>query len=184
MPAAKQLRSATLGGGCFWCLDAVYRELHGVEEVLAGYAGGELADPTYEQVCMGRTGHAEVVQIRYDPERISYRDLLEVFFAIHDPTQHNRQGHDIGPQYRSIILYQDDEQRRVAMTLIDEISAAGLWPKPIVTELEPLRAFYAAEPYHQDYYAQNTAAPYCQLVVAPKVAKFRERFRERLRHLP
>lgn len=183
MSVTKQLRSATLGGGCFWCLDAVYRELRGVEEVVAGYAGGELADPTYEQVCSGRTGHAEVVQIHYDPELISYRDLLEVFFAIHDPTQLNRQGHDIGSQYRSIILHHDDEQRRVAESFIGELTAAGQWSEPIVTQIVALRAFYAAEPYHQDYYAQNGAAPYCQLVVAPKVAKFRERFQERL-HQP
>lgn len=181
MPVPNPINLATLGGGCFWCLDAVYRELNGVEEVVAGYAGGELPNPTYQQVCSGRTGHAEVVQIRYDAERITYRDLLEVFFTIHDPTQRDRQGHDVGPQYRSIILYHDDEQRRIAEAVKREITEAELWPQPIVTEIAPLRAFYAAEPHHQDYYADNPAAPYCQLVIAPKVAKFRERFRERLR---
>lgn len=172
---------ATLGGGCFWCLDAVYRELRGVEAVVAGYAGGETTDPTYQQVCSGRTGHAEVVQIRFDSESISYRDLLEVFFTIHDPTQHDRQGHDVGPQYRSIILWHDEEQRRIAESVKREITEAGLWPQPIVTEIVPLHAFYAAEAHHQDYFAQQPDAPYCQLVIAPKVLKFRERFRERLR---
>lgn len=181
MSAANQINPATLGGGCFWCLDAVYRELSGIEAAIAGYAGGELPDPTYEQVCSGRTGHAEVVQIRYDAETITYRDLLEVFFTIHDPTQRDRQGHDIGSQYRSIILYHDDEQQRIAEAVKREITAAGLWPQPIVTEIAPLRIFYAAEPHHQDYFAHNPDAPYCQLVVAPKVAKCRERFRDRLR---
>ncbi|MDN5849575.1 MAG: peptide-methionine (S)-S-oxide reductase MsrA [Nitrococcus sp.] len=175
------LSLATLGGGCFWCLDAVYRELRGVEEVVSGYAGGELANPTYQQVCSGRTGHAEVVQIRYDSERISCRDLLEVFFTIHDPTQRDRQGHDVGPQYRSIILYQDDEQRRIAEAVKREITEAALWPRPIVTEIVPLCAFHEAEPQHQDYFARHPDAPYCQVVIAPKVSKLRERFRERLR---
>ena len=181
MSAANQIHLATLGGGCFWCLDAVYRELSGVEEVIAGYAGGELSNPTYQQVCSGQTGHAEVVQIRFAAESITYRDLLEVFFTIHDPTQRDRQGHDIGPQYRSIILYHDEAQRRTAEAVKREITETGLWPQPIVTEIAPLRAFYAAEPQHQDYFMNNPRAPYCQLVVAPKVMKFRARFRGRLR---
>ncbi|MDN5869837.1 MAG: peptide-methionine (S)-S-oxide reductase MsrA [Nitrococcus sp.] len=175
------LSLATLGGGCFWCLDAVYRELRGVEEVVAGYAGGELANPTYQQVCSGHTGHAEVAQIRHDAEHITYRALLEVFFTIHDPTQRDRQGHDIGSQYRSIILYHDEEQRRTAEAVKREITEARLWPRPVVTEIVPLRAFYEAEPQHQDYFARHPDAAYCQVVIAPKVSKLRERFRERLR---
>lgn len=177
MPAPDQTERATLGGGCFWCLDAIYRELRGVEEAVAGYAGGELANPTYQQVCSGRTGHAEVVQLHYDAEHISYRDLLEIFFTLHDPTQRDRQGPDVGPQYRSIILYHDDAQRKIAETVKRETTEAQLWPRPIVTELVPLRAFYPAEPHHQDYFASHPEAPYCQLVINPKVAKLRERFR-------
>lgn len=181
MPASNRTGVATLGGGCFWCLDAVYRELNGVEAVIAGYAGGELCDPTYEQVCSGHTGHAEVVQIHHDTESITYRDLLEVFFTIHDPTQRGRQGHDVGPQYRSIILYHDEEQRQTAEAVKRELTAAGLWRQPLVTEIVPLGTFYAAEPHHQDYFAQHPGAAYCQLVITPKVAKLREHFRDRLR---
>ncbi|GIW10654.1 MAG: peptide methionine sulfoxide reductase MsrA [Dehalococcoidia bacterium] len=172
---------ATLGGGCFWCLEAVYRELRGVEEIVSGYAGGFVENPTYEQVCTGRTGHAEVVQIRYHPQEISYQDLLEVFFTIHDPTTPNRQGHDVGPQYRSIILYHDEEQRRIAEDTIARLTAEGRWTNPIVTEVVPLRSFYPAEPYHQRYFERHPDQPYCQLVVAPKVAKARQQFFARLK---
>ncbi len=167
---------ATLGGGCFWCLEAVYVELRGVQRVVSGYAGGSMPFPTYDQVCSGRTGHAEVVQVTFDPATVSYKELLEVFFTIHDPTTRNRQGHDVGTQYRSIIFYQSDEQKRTAEQVMASASAAGLWQAPIVTELVPLETFYPAEGYHQDYYARNPSQPYCQMVIAPKVAKFRKQY--------
>jgi peptide-methionine (S)-S-oxide reductase len=173
--------TATLGGGCFWCLEAVYDELDGVERVVSGYAGGETGAPTYEEVCSGRTGHAEVVQLTFDPERISYREILEVFFTIHDPTTPNRQGADVGTQYRSVIFHHDAEQERTAHETIRDLEAGGVWEGPIVTEVAPLTRFHPAEPYHQDYFARNPAQPYCQVVVAPKVAKFRQRFAGRLR---
>jgi peptide-methionine (S)-S-oxide reductase len=169
---------ATLGGGCFWCLDAVFRQLRGVENVVSGYAGGTKPNPTYKEVCTGMTGHAEVIQVAFDPNVISYRDLLDVFFTIHDPTTRDRQGGDIGPQYRSIILYDSPDQERAAREAIAE--AQGIWDDPIVTQVEPLRTFYPAEQYHQDYFANNTRQPYCAAVIAPKVAKFRKRFLERL----
>jgi peptide-methionine (S)-S-oxide reductase len=169
---------ATLGGGCFWCLDAVFRQLRGVENVVSGYAGGTKPNPTYKEVCTGMTGHAEVIQVAFDPNVISYRDLLDVFFTIHDPTTRDRQGGDIGPQYRSIILYDSPDQERAAREAIAE--AQGIWDDPIVTQVEPLRTFYPAEQYHQDYFANNTRQPYCAAVIAPKVAKFRQRFLERL----
>ena len=172
---------ATLGGGCFWCLEAVYLGLRGVTRVVSGYAGGQVANPTYEQVCGKRTGHAEVVQIGFDPAEVSYADLLRVFFTIHDPTTKDRQGHDVGPQYRSIILTHDEAQRAVAAEVIAEIAAAGIWPGPIVTEVRPLERFWPAEPYHQNYFARNPFQGYCQAVVAPKVAKFRKSFADRLR---
>lgn len=172
---------ATLGGGCFWCLEAVYDELKGVEKVESGYAGGNVPNPTYEQVCSGRTGHAEVVQITFDPATISFKELLDVFFTIHDPTTRNRQGNDVGPQYRSIILYHDSGQRAVAEQAIAELNAAKLWGKPIVTELVPFTAFYPAEEYHQEYFQRNPYQPYCQLVVAPKVAKARKHFLDKLK---
>jgi len=172
---------ATLGGGCFWCLDAVYRQLRGVENVESGYAGGTKANPTYREVCGGQTGHAEVVQITFDPSKISYRDLLDVFFTIHDPTTKDRQGGDIGPQYRSIILTHTAEQERVAREAIAEVEAEKIWDDPIVTEVERLTKFYPAERYHQDYFANNEGQPYCQVVIAPKVAKFRRKFLESLR---
>ncbi len=175
------IERATLGGGCFWCLDAVFRPIIGVAEVVSGYAGGITDDPDYEQVCSGRTGHAEVVQLGFDPEIIGYDDVLRIFFATHDPTTMNRQGHDVGTQYRSIILTHSDEQRRTAEGIIAETTAAGLWPGRIVTEIEPLRVFYPAEPYHQDYFANNPAAGYCRVVIAPKLAKFRRDFAARLR---
>lgn len=175
------IERATIGGGCFWCLDAVFRQIIGVAEVVSGYAGGGTDNPDYEQVCSGRTGHAEVVQLGFDPGIIGYDDVLRIFFAIHDPTTLNRQGHDVGTQYRSIILTHSDDQRRIAEAIIAETSAAGLWPGRIVTELEPLRVFYPAEPYHQDYFAHNPEAGYCRVVIAPKLAKFRRNFAARLR---
>ena len=171
---------ATLGGGCFWCLDAVYRQLRGVENVISGYAGGTKPNPTYREVCTGHTGHAEVSQITFDPNVISYRDLLDVFFTIHDPTTQDRQGGDIGTQYRSIILTHSPEQERVAREAIAEVEAERIWEDPIVTQIEPLREFYPAEQYHQDYFTNNPRQPYCQAVIAPKVAKFRKKFLERL----
>jgi peptide-methionine (S)-S-oxide reductase len=172
---------ATLGGGCFWCLEAVYLELNGVERVVSGYAGGTVENPSYEAVCSERTGHAEVTQITYDPQVISFKELLEVFFTIHDPTTPNRQGYDVGSQYRSIILTHNDEQRATAQEVIARLGAAGLWSAPIVTEVEPLTVFYPAEAYHQDYFANNPQQPYCQAVVAPKVAKARKEFLAKLK---
>jgi peptide-methionine (S)-S-oxide reductase len=172
---------ATLGGGCFWCLEAVYEELRGVEKVESGYSGGPVPNPTYRQVCTGTTGHAEVVQVTFDPEVVSYREILEVFLTIHDPTTLNRQGADVGPQYRSAIFYHDEEQRRVAEGVISEFEAKGVWDDPIVTEVTPFDAFYVAEDYHQGYYRNNEYQPYCQVVIAPKVAKFRKQYLEKLK---
>ena len=173
--------TATLGGGCFWCLEAVYDELKGVERVVSGYAGGQAAHPSYEQVCSGRTGHAEVTQITFDPRVISFEKLLEIFFTIHDPTTPNRQGHDVGTQYRSIILYHSPEQRAIAERTVERLSKAGIWDAPIVTQIEPLTAFYPAEECHQDYFARNPRQPYCQVVIAPKVAKARKEFLDQLK---
>jgi peptide-methionine (S)-S-oxide reductase len=170
----KQL--ATLGGGCFWCLEAVYLELQGVEKVASGYSGGSVRNPSYRQVTTGTTGHAEVVQLTYDPDKISFREILEVFFTIHDPTTLNRQGNDVGTQYRSAIFYHDETQRQVAEDIIAEFDAAHIWSNPIVTEVAPLDVFYEAEDYHQDYYRQNSNQPYCHVVISPKVAKFRKKF--------
>lgn len=177
----KNLEVATLGGGCFWCLEAVYGELQGVEQVVSGYAGGHIKNPTYREVCSGATGHAEVVQISFDPSVISYRDLLRIFFTIHDPTTLNRQGADVGTQYRSIILYHNEVQKQTALEVMQEVTQQGMWPNPIVTELKPFDVFYPAEEYHQRYFARNPWQPYCQVVIAPKVAKFRKQFFERLR---
>ena len=173
--------SATLAGGCFWCLEAVYVELEGVEKVVSGYAGGAIPNPSYEQVCSGRTGHAEIVQVTFDPGVVTYEDLLGVFFTIHDPTTLNRQGNDVGTQYRSAIFYHDDEQKTAAEQAIREITDARIWSRPIVTEIVPLTDFYAAEAYHQDYFKNNPYQPYCQVVVAPKVAKFRKQYLSRLK---
>jgi peptide-methionine (S)-S-oxide reductase len=173
--------TATLGGGCFWCLEAAFNELRGVSQVTSGYAGGHRPNPTYEQVCMGTTGHAEVVQIRFNPAELSYRDLLAVFFTIHDPTTPDRQGNDIGSQYRSVIFYHDEAQRQEAEAVMAEV--APLWNDPLVTELLPLPTFYPAEDYHHNYFANNPAQPYCRLVVAPKVAKVRRHFAAKLRRL-
>jgi peptide-methionine (S)-S-oxide reductase len=174
-------QTATLGGGCFWCLEAVYKDLKGVERVVSGYAGGTVENPTYEQVCGGRTGHAEVVQITYDPEIVSFRDLLDVFFTIHDPTTKDRQGADVGPQYRSIILHHDAGQKADAERAIADLRAKGVWSAPIVTEVVPLEKFYPGEAYHQDYYEQNPRQRYCQIVIAPKVAKFRQQYLAKLK---
>lgn len=172
--------TATLGGGCFWCLEAVYKELRGVTAVMSGYAGGQTANPTYKAVCSGQTGHAEVVQVKFDPAQLSYADLLRVFFAIHDPTTVNRQGNDVGTQYRSIILTHSDAQAQTARDVMKEIADANIWGAPLVTQIEPLTQFYEAEAEHHDYYAQNPWTGYCQVVVAPKVAKFRKQFADRL----
>lgn len=172
---------ATLGGGCFWCLEAVYDELRGVNRVVSGYAGGHVPNPTYEQVCGKKTGHAEVVQITYDSDVVSFHELLEIFFTIHDPTTLNRQGNDIGPQYRSAIYYHDEDQKVVAEAVIESIEKTGIWSNPIVTELAPLDTFYPAEAYHQDYFKRNPGQGYCQFVIAPKVAKFRKYYMDRLK---
>lgn len=172
---------ATLGGGCFWCTEAVFSGLKGVVKVESGYSGGTVANPSYEQVCTGRTGHAEVAQITFDPEVISYKEILETFFTVHDPTTPNRQGADVGTQYRSVIFYHNNEQNAVAEHVIKEITAAGIWDASIVTQVEPLKAFYKAEDYHQQYFENNPRQQYCQIVIAPKVRKFREHYRDRLK---
>jgi peptide-methionine (S)-S-oxide reductase len=172
---------ATLAGGCFWCLVAVYDELRGVEKVESGYSGGLVSNPTYRQVCTGTTGHAEVVQVTFDPEVVSFREILEVFFTIHDPTTLNRQGADVGPQYRSAVFYHDEEQRRITEEVISKLEAEGVWDDPIVTEVTPFEAFYVAEDYHQEYFQNNEYQPYCQVVIAPKVAKFRKQYLARLK---
>ncbi len=172
---------ATLAGGCFWCLEAVFDQLQGAEDVASGYSGGTVPNPTYRQVCAGTTGHAEVVQITFDPTVISFRDLLEVFFSIHDPTTLNRQGADVGTQYRSAIFYHTPEQKTAADRVIKELNTARLWDAPIVTEVTPFEAFYPAEDYHQEYYQRNGDQPYCRAVIAPKVAKFRRQHLARLK---
>ncbi len=177
----RRLEVATLAGGCFWCLEAVYLDLKGVEQVVSGYSGGTVENPSYQAVCTGQTGHAEVVQIAYDPQVVSYRDLLQVFFTIHDPTSLNRQGADVGTQYRSAIFYHTLEQKAVAGQVMAEVGAAGLWDKPLVTQLAPFEKFYPAEAYHQNYFARNPYQGYCQAVIAPKVAKFRKQYTERLK---
>jgi peptide-methionine (S)-S-oxide reductase len=178
------LQTATLAGGCFWCLEAVFDEIKGVHGVESGYAGGSVPNPSYRAVCNGDTGHAEVVQVHFDPGIVSYRDLLNVFFAIHDPTSLNRQGADVGTQYRSAIFYHDEEQKRIAGELIKELNAQKIWDNPIVTQVEKLDKFYMAEDYHQEYFAKNPYQPYCQAVVAPKVSKFRKHYLELLKKQP
>ena len=175
------MEKATLAGGCFWCLEAVFLELKGVERVESGYAGGHLPNPSYEQICTGATGHAEVVQVTFDPAVLPHRDLLRIFFTMHDPTTLNRQGADVGTQYRSAIFYHSPQQKADAEAVIAEIAAAGIWPGKIVTEVAPLEAFYPAEEYHRDYYRRNPRQGYCQFVIAPKVAKLRKEFFERLK---
>jgi methionine-S-sulfoxide reductase len=175
------LETATLGAGCFWCVEAVFDDLKGVEDVVSGYSGGHAENPTYQQVCTSATGHAEVVQIKFNPEEISFREILYVFFAVHDPTTLNRQGNDIGTQYRSAIFYHSDEQKRIAEEVIREISEQKIYDDPIVTEVTEFTNFYPAEDYHQEYFANNPNQPYCAAVVAPKVAKFRKAFADRLK---
>ncbi len=171
----------TVGGGCFWCTEAVFEQLKGVEKVESGYSGGTVPNPTYEQVCTGDTGHAEVSQITFDPRVVSLKVILEVFFTVHDPTTLDRQGSDVGTQYRSVIFYRNDEQKAVAKQVIKEIAAAKIWNGQIVTQLSPFKAFYKAEDYHQEYFRLHGRQPYCQMVIAPKVAKFRQHFRDKLK---
>lgn len=175
------IRIATLAGGCFWCLESAFNRLAGVESALSGYMGGQVEQPTYQQVCGGDTGHAEVVQVRFDPDVIGYRDLLEVFFALHDPTTLNRQGNDVGTQYRSAIFFHDPDQEALARAMLHSLAEAGAFPAPIVTEVAPATTFWPAEAYHQGYAERNPAQPYCLFVVAPKLAKFRARFAARLK---
>jgi peptide-methionine (S)-S-oxide reductase len=177
----KYLQVATLAGGCFWCLEAVFDELKGVESVESGYTGGKVPNPTYAQVCDGDTNHAEAVQVTFDPEVLSYHDLLTVFFAIHDPTTLNRQGADVGTQYRSAIFYNDEQQKETAEQVIQSIADTKIWDDPIVTEVTPLEKFYQAEDYHQEYFVHNSFQPYCRVVIAPKVTKFRKQYVDQLK---
>jgi len=179
--STQTVEMATLAGGCFWCLEAVFDEMKGVQSVESGYMGGTVANPTYEQVCGGETGHAEVVQLKFDPSVVSFAEILQVFFVIHDPTTRDRQGNDVGTQYRSAIFYHSPEQKAVAERVIADITAARLYRDAIVTEVVPASTFHVAERYHQEYFARNPSQPYCQYVVAPKVAKFRKHFLERLK---
>lgn len=172
---------ATLGGGCFWCTEAAFLELKGVEKIESGYAGGKVPNPSYVHVCSGETGHAEVVQVTFDPNVISFRELLQVFFTIHDPTTFNRQGADVGTQYRSVIFYHDLDQKQIAEKVIKDVEATKVWDGPIVTQVVPFENFYIAEDYHQNYFKQNPNQPYCRIVIAPKVAKLRKYYRERLK---
>jgi peptide-methionine (S)-S-oxide reductase len=176
-----QFQTATLGGGCFWCLEAVYTELKGVEKVVSGYTGGHTPNPSYRQVCSGQTGHAEVVQVTFDSQVISFEDVLKVFFTIHDPTTLNRQGADVGTQYRSEIFYHNEAQKTIADAVIQELEGAKLWPDPIVTQVTSLEAFYPAEAYHQDYFKNNPDQGYCRAVIAPKVVKFRQKYMNMLK---
>jgi peptide-methionine (S)-S-oxide reductase len=179
--AMNATNKATLGGGCFWCIEAVFERVRGVETVVSGYAGGDVKNPGYREVTSGATGHAEVVQLSFDPEQISYRAILEIFFAMHDPTTLNRQGADVGTQYRSIVLAHDDEQLETAKEVVEELEREGVYADPIVTEIERLEGFYPAEDYHQDYYENNAAQPYCQVVIAPKVNKLRAKHADKLK---
>jgi peptide-methionine (S)-S-oxide reductase len=175
---------ATLAGGCFWCLEAIFKEVDGVEEVTSGYTGGTTINPTYQEVCTGATGHAEAVQLAFNPSKISYREILQVFFSVHDPTTPNRQGADVGTQYRSAIFYHDDRQRAAAEALIKELDETHLWKKPIVTQVVPLEGFYPAEDYHREYFSRHPEQPYCQVVISPKISKFRKQWTKRLRRSP
>ena len=179
--AKSNVETATLGGGCFWCLEAVYDDLKGVKDVVSGFSGGRVVNPSYDQVVTGATGHAEVVQVRFDPAQITYREILEVFFTIHDPTTLNRQGADVGTQYRSVIFYHSPEQKETAQQVISQLEADQVWDRPIVTKVELFEAFYPAEDYHQEYFARNPGAGYCRVVIAPKVAKFRQKYLEKLK---
>lgn len=171
----------TLGGGCFWCTEAVFTRINGVKKVEPGYSGGKTVNPTYAQISLGTTGHTEVIQVTFDPNESSLTDLLEIFFIIHDPTTLNRQGADVGTQYRSVIYFHTDEQKAVIDSVIDELSTKTLWSRPIITQVEPLKTFYKAENYHVDYYTRHRKQPYCQLVIAPKLDKLREKFRNKLK---
>jgi len=174
-------QTAVLGGGCFWCVDAAFNQLQGVQRVISGYMGGHVQNPSYEQVCTGKTGHVEVAEITFDPAVISYEDLLEVFFTVHDPTTLNRQGNDVGEQYRSVIFYRDEEQHQRALNVIDELKKERAFKDPIVTAVEPASTFYPAESYHQDYFKNHPYQPYCMFVVSPKVKKIREKFAKKLK---
>lgn len=178
---SRQVEVATLGGGCFWCVEAVFDDLRGIVSVESGYSGGRRPNPTYEQVCTGATGHAEVVQVTFDPRVISYADLLRVFFSVHDPTTLNRQGADVGTQYRSVIFYHSPEQKRTAEEVIRSLQDEGLWNDPVVTQVVPFEAFYVAEDYHQEYFAKNPTQGYCNIVIAPKVSKFRKQYMDMLK---
>ncbi|GFR52659.1 hypothetical protein Agub_g15253 [Astrephomene gubernaculifera] len=180
-PTSGAMEVATLGGGCFWCIEACYNMLRGVRSAVSGYAAGHIKNPTYKQVCSGTTGHAEVVQITYDPSVLSYREILEIFFTIHDPTTKDRQGNDTGPQYRSIILTHGEQQRQVAQQVMQQVESEGWWGAPLVTEVQPLDLFYPAEDYHQNYFVQNPGQGYCRVVVGPKVAKFRAKFGSKMK---
>lgn len=181
MESNQNLETATLGAGCFWCVEAIFDDLKGVEDVVSGYSGGRRENPTYQQICTGATGHAEVVQLKFNPQEIDFRDILRVFFTVHDPTTLNRQGGDIGTQYRSAIFYHSPEQKQIAHEVIEEITAERLYDNPIVTEIAEFTNFYPAEDYHQEYFANNPTQPYCAAVVAPKVRKFRGKFADRLK---
>jgi peptide-methionine (S)-S-oxide reductase len=178
---SNHLETTTLGGGCFWCVEAIYQDVKGVHSVVSGYAGGHVKNPTYEQVCAKTTGHAEVTQFTFDPDVISFEDILYIFWRTHDPTTLNRQGADVGPQYRSVIFYHDDEQKRIAEKSKAETDASNLWKDPIVTEISPITEFYKAEDYHQNFYRSNPYQPYCRAMIDPKVRKFRKSFQEKLK---
>jgi peptide-methionine (S)-S-oxide reductase len=184
MNQANSQETATLAGGCFWCIEAVFQEINGVENVVSGYTGGTTVNPTYQQVYNGETGHAEAVQISFDPSKISYREILKIFFSVHDPTTLNRQGADVGTQYRSAIFYQSEEQKAIAEQFIRELDKAHLWKKPIVTQILALDKFYPAEDYHRDYFARHPEQAYCRMVISPKVNKFRKRWAKRLKRRP
>ncbi len=177
----QNLETATLAGGCFWCVEPIFDDLQGVEDVVSGYSGGHKENPTYQEVCSETTGHAEVINVKFDPNEISFKEILQVFFAVHDPTTLNRQGNDVGTQYRSAVFYHDDEQKRVAEEVIEEVTGEKVYDDPIVTQVVPFDKFYGAENYHQEYFANNPNQPYCAAVVAPKVAKFRKKFVNRLK---
>jgi peptide-methionine (S)-S-oxide reductase len=177
----KRIEVTTLGGGCFWCTEAVFSQLKGIEKIEPGYSGGNIENPSYEQVSTGRTGHAEVAQITFDPAVISFKEILQIFFSTHDPTSLNRQGPDIGTQYRSVIFYHNDEQKAIAEQVIKEFSDEGAFDAPIVTRVEPLKAFYKAEDYHREYYKRHPEQPYCRVVIAPKIAKFRQLYLSKLK---
>jgi len=172
---------ATLAGGCFWCIEGVFREVEGVENVVSGYTGGTIVNPTYEQVCTGKTGHAEAVQVKFNPSKLSYREILEIFFSVHDPTTLNKQGADVGTQYRSSIFYHNEQQKRVAEELTGELSRAQLWNRPIVTQIVPLGTFYPADVYHQEYFSRHPEQAYCQMVISPKISKFRKQWTKHIK---